>query len=92
MDWKVFATAFVTIFLAELGDKTQLATMSLAAGSGSRLSVFAGAALALLAASAAGVIAGAFLGRSFPEQWIRRAAGVAFIAIGAWMLLRPVTS
>jgi len=88
MDWKIFATTFATIFLAELGDKTQLATMSLAATTQSRVSVFAGAALALLAASAAGVIAGALIGRSFPEKWIHRAAGVAFIAGGVWMLVR----
>ena len=79
----------MTIFLAELGDKTQLATLSLAATSRSRLSVFAGAALALLAASAAGVLAGALAGHALPQAWIRRAAGIAFVAIGAWMLLRP---
>ena len=88
MDWRMFATAFATVFLAELGDKTQLATLSLAAGARSPLSVFAGAALALLAASGAGVFAGTLLGRALPEALIRRAAGVAFIGVGAWMLFR----
>jgi putative Ca2+/H+ antiporter (TMEM165/GDT1 family) len=52
MDWKLFASTFLTIFVAELGDKTQLATVSLAAGGSSRRLLFAGAALALVATTA----------------------------------------
>ena len=87
MDWKLFLSTFGTIFLAELGDKTQLATLSLAANTRSRLIVFAGAALALCASSALGVLVGAGLARVVPPIWIRRVAGAAFIVMGALLLL-----
>lgn len=88
MDWKLMLSSFGAIFVAELGDKTQLATLSLAAGGRSKLSVFAGAALALVATSAIGVAAGEAVSRVVPPIWIRRAAGVVFIAMGALFLLR----
>jgi putative Ca2+/H+ antiporter (TMEM165/GDT1 family) len=81
MDWKLFAATFTAIFLAEMGDKTQLATMSLAAGS-SRWTVFAGAALALVAASGLAVLFGEAVARLVPPAWIRRAAGVVFVVMG----------
>lgn len=87
MDWKLFASTFAAIFLAELGDKTQLATLSLAAGGSSRLIVFAGAALALVATSAVAVIAGEAVSRVIPPVWIRRGAGALFIVLGAIFLL-----
>ncbi len=87
MDWKLFASTFVAIFLAEIGDKTQLATLSLAAGGSSRWVVFAGAALALVATSAIAVLAGEALSRAIPPAWIRRAAGVVFIALGVFYLV-----
>ena len=87
MDWKLFASTFVAIFLAELGDKTQLATLSLAAGGSSRLIVFAGAALALVATSAVAVVAGEAVSRVIPPVWIRRGAGALFIVLGAIFLL-----
>lgn len=87
MDWKLFASTFAAIFLAELGDKTQLATLSLAAGGSSRLIVFAGAALALVATSAIAVVAGEAVSRVIPPVWIRRGAGVLFIVLGAIFLL-----
>ena len=62
MDWKLVGSTFLAIFLAEMGDKTQLATMSLAAGS-SRWAVFAGSALALVATSAVAVLAGEAVSR-----------------------------
>ena len=86
MDWRVIATAFSAIFLAEMGDKTQLAAMTMAASSGHPLSVFLGAAVALTAVSAIGVLVGGALGTYLPVQWIKRAAGVAFVAIGILML------
>ena len=86
MDWKLFASTFTAIFLAEMGDKTQLATLSLAAGS-SRWVVFAASASALVATSAVAVLAGEAVARSVPLLWVKRAAGLAFLAMGAWMLV-----
>lgn len=82
MDWKLFASTFGAVFLAELGDKTQLATLSLAAGGRSRWVVFAGSALALVATSAIAVLAGEALARAVPPIWIKRAAGALFVVLG----------
>ena len=87
MDWKLFASTFAAIFLAEIGDKTQLATLSLAAGGSSRWVVFAGSALALVATSAIAVVAGEALTRAIPPVWIKRGAGVLFIVLGVLFLL-----
>jgi putative Ca2+/H+ antiporter (TMEM165/GDT1 family) len=86
VDWKLFASTFAAVFLAEMGDKTQLATMSLAAG-GSRWAVFAGAALALVATSAVAVLAGEAVSRLVPPIWIRRGAGALFLVLGLLYLL-----
>jgi putative Ca2+/H+ antiporter (TMEM165/GDT1 family) len=85
MDWKLVGSTFLAIFLAEMGDKTQLATMSLAAGS-SRWSVFAGSALALVATSAVAVLAGEAVSRLVSPLWLRRAAGVVFVVMGVFFL------
>ncbi len=86
MDWRVFMTTFATIFLAEMGDKTQLAAMTLAAETKRPLSVFVGAALALACVSALGVAVGGALGHYLPVEWVKRAAAIAFIVIGVLML------
>jgi len=86
MDWKLVASTFVAVFLAEMGDKTQLATMTLAAGS-SRWAVFAGSALALVATSAIAVLAGEVVARAVPAHWLRRGAGLVFVAMGLLFLL-----
>lgn len=86
MDWKLFASTFAAIFLAEMGDKTQLATLSLSAGS-SRWIVFAGAASALVATSAIAVVAGEAVARIVPAAWVRRGAGFVFLVLGAVYLL-----
>jgi putative Ca2+/H+ antiporter (TMEM165/GDT1 family) len=89
MDLKILATVFVTVFLAELGDKTQLATVLFAADRGaSKLAVSAGAALALLLATAIGVLAGDFVSRHVSVVWLRYLAGAGFVIIGLWTLLR----
>ncbi|MEE9280592.1 MAG: TMEM165/GDT1 family protein [Myxococcota bacterium] len=87
MDWKVLGSTFVAIFLAELGDKTQLATFGLAAGSESRLAVFVGAALALVAASAVAVLFAQVAGSLIPDLWLRRGAGVLFLVLGVVFLV-----
>ncbi len=86
MDWKLFASTFAAIFLAEMGDKTQLATMTLAAGS-SRWVVFGGAALALVSTTLIAVLVGEGLSRLVPAVWMHRAAGVVFVLIGVLLLL-----
>ena len=89
MDLKLFATVFATIFVAELGDKTQLATLLYAAdASHPKLAVFAGAAAALLLTSALGVLAGAFLSAQLSPRLLSRLVGLGFIAVGAWTLAR----
>jgi putative Ca2+/H+ antiporter (TMEM165/GDT1 family) len=87
IDWKLLASTFGLIFVAELGDKTQLATLGLAAGGKSKLAVFLGAALALAATSAIAVVFGSALSRVVPTEWIERGAGVLFIVIGIFYLL-----
>jgi Ca2+/H+ antiporter, TMEM165/GDT1 family len=87
MDLKLFLSTFGVVFLAELGDKTQLATLSLAASGKSRLTVFVGAAAALVVTSGIGVLVGEALSRVVPAVWIHRAAGAAFIVMGILLLL-----
>ncbi len=87
MDYKLLASTFLAIFVAEMGDKTQLATLSMAAGGSSRWVVFAGAALALVAASAIAVLGGEALSRLIPPLYLKRGAGVIFIVLGVIYLL-----
>ena len=89
MDWKILATVFATIFIAELGDKTQLATMLYAADKEvSKWTVFVGASLALIVASAIGVGAGGLVSQYLSERLLRAVAGLGFIVIGIWTLAR----
>lgn len=87
MDWRIFFTTFGVIFLAEMGDKTQLAAMTMAAESKKPWMVFVGAALALTAVSAIGVVAGTLIGNYVPLIWVKRAAAIAFITIGILILI-----
>lgn len=86
MDWRVFLTTFGIMFLAEIGDKTQIAAMTMAAEKKRPWEVFIAASLALIAVSAIGVIVGSALGHYLPLVWIKRAAGAAFIVIGVLVL------
>jgi len=89
MDLKLFATVFATIFVAELGDKTQLATLLYAADAQHpKLTVFLGSAAALVLTSALGVLAGAFLAQHVSPRALSWVAGLGFIGIGVWTLLR----
>ena len=88
MDPKLFATVFVTVFLAELGDKTQLATLLYASDAAHpRVTVFAASAAALIASSALAVLAGSFLSQYMDPRIVRWVAGLGFIAVGLWVLL-----
>ncbi|MEK9647976.1 MAG: TMEM165/GDT1 family protein [Gammaproteobacteria bacterium] len=87
MEWKVFLTVLATVFVAELGDKTQLATMLFAADSDvNKWTVFVAASLALVFAAALGVVAGSLLSGFINEKYLHYIAGVGFILIGGWTL------
>ena len=86
MDWRVLITTFGVIFLAEMGDKTQLAAMTMSAQSKKPWAVLIGSALALTAVSAIGVVVGSVIGDYVPLVWVKRGAAIAFIAIGILIL------
>ncbi|HZW59543.1 MAG TPA: TMEM165/GDT1 family protein [Woeseiaceae bacterium] len=87
MDLKLLLTVFGTVFLAELGDKTQLATVLYSSRqSVSLVTVFAGASLALIAASGMAVFVGAALSSTVDPRYLSWVAGIGFIVIGAWTL------
>ena len=84
---RAFGTIFLTVFVAEMGDKTQLATMLFAAEGRSKWLVFAAAALALVLAAAIGVLVGAQVERWVSPRTLKMIAGLGFVAIGLWTLL-----
>lgn len=89
MEYKVFFTVFAAVFIAELGDKTQLATMLFAADKEvSKMTVFLGASLALIVASGIGVLAGSAISQYVSTRHLSYIAGIGFIGIGIWTLLR----
>ncbi|HEY2774736.1 MAG TPA: TMEM165/GDT1 family protein [Candidatus Binatia bacterium] len=89
MDTKLFTTVFSTVFLAELGDKTQVATLLYSSRSpDARWTVFAGASLALVLACAIGVLAGEVVAQMIDPKTVTRVAGVAFVAIGIWTFVK----
>jgi putative Ca2+/H+ antiporter (TMEM165/GDT1 family) len=89
VDWKILSAVFTSVFIAELGDKTQLATMLFAADrETSKLVVFAGASLALIVTSAIGVLAGSAISHYVSEKMLHIVAGVGFIGIGIWTLIK----
>jgi len=89
MEWKVIATVFIAVFIAELGDKTQLATMLFASDKEvSKWAVFIGSSLALVAASGLGVLAGSALSNVVSPKVLSTVAGAGFVVIGLWVLWR----
>jgi len=89
VDLKMLGLVFGTVFLAELGDKTQLATLLFAADRDiNKWLVFAGASLALIATSAIGVLGGTLISQYISERTLHTIAGVGFILIGVWTLVR----
>ncbi len=89
MDFKILLRIFGMIFLAELGDKTQLATCAFASNSKSRLAVFLGSAGALVLTSLLAVLFGSVVSRLVPSNYIKIGAGALFVFLGLWMLLFP---
>ena len=89
MDFKVLITTFSMIFLAELGDKTQLATFCFAADCDSKLSVFLGSAGALILTSLIAVLLGSVVSKYIPAHFIKIGAGVIFMVLGLLMIVLP---
>ncbi len=89
MEYKVLFTVFIAVFVAELGDKTQLATMLFAADKEvSKFTVFLGSSLALIVASGIGVLAGGVISQYISEKQLHYIAGTGFVGIGIWTLLK----
>ncbi|MGI6707121.1 MAG: TMEM165/GDT1 family protein [Clostridia bacterium] len=84
--WKILLTTFGLVFIAELGDKTQLATMLLATRSKTVVPVFIGASIALVLSSLIGVCAGSFITKFVPAHYLQNGAGLAFILLGVLLL------
>jgi len=89
MDYKILLTVFAAVFIAELGDKTQLATILFASDKEvSKLTVFIGASLALVVTSAIGVFAGGIIAQYVGEKNLHYFAGIGFVAMGVWTLVK----
>lgn len=88
MEKSLFWATFCTVFLAELGDKTQLAAMTATAKSGALVTVFLAASAALVCATAIGVLVGGALFRLVPEVAVKYASGATFIAVGLWIIVK----
>ena len=92
MDPALLLSTFVTVFLAELGDKTQLATVALSGTSNRPMAVFLGSSSALVLASLLGALAGGSMASLVPTEWLQLAASIGFLVIGThliWPILRP---
>ena len=91
MEWKLLATVFVSVFIAEMADKTQLVTLLFAANQEvSKLAVFVAASAALILTSAIGVIAGSLLSEIISPRLMETIAGTGFIFIGIWILYQGI--
>lgn len=87
MDWKLFSTTFLTIFLAEMGDKTQFAALAASSRSRATVSVWLGVVLGLAVAGTVGVFAGRLVGEAIPPHVLRWLSGSLFVAVGVWVLV-----
>ena len=84
--FSILITTFSTIFLAELGDKTQLATLMLSAQSGRPLIIFIGAALALISTSLLGVLLGRWIANNLPRQRFTLLSGIIMLSLGLYLV------
>ena len=87
MDWRLIFSTFGLVLLAEFGDKTQMAAMTLAARTGRPVAIAAGAIGGLAVGTVIAVFVGQALPQLLPALWVRRGAGLLFLATGATMLL-----
>jgi rubrerythrin len=88
MDWKLFFSTFVLVFIAELGDKTQLTALAASSGAKSPWSVFAGASLALVTSTLIAVLVGTALTKAFPDRILKLVAGGLFLLFGAILIVQ----
>ncbi|EYE88648.1 hypothetical protein Q428_06725 [Fervidicella metallireducens AeB] len=87
---KIIISTFLLVFIAELGDKTQLTTMLLSAQSNSKLAVLIGSSLALICSSIVGVLVGSYINKYIPQNIIQTAAAIAFLIIGFLLLFNKI--
>lgn len=87
---KIIISTFFLVFVAELGDKTQITTMLLSAESNSKFAVFLGSALALVCSSFVGVVLGSILNKYVPPMVIQKTAAIAFVIIGLLLFLNKI--
>ena len=92
MDWRLLLTTFGSVFLAELGDKTQLATLCFATGKNTLGPVFIGSSLALVTSSLLACLLGSTLTKVLPIRWVHLGAGAVFIVIGALLVAKNIRS
>ncbi len=90
MDWRLLLTTFGSVFLAELGDKTQLATLCFATGKNTLMPVFIGSSLALVTSSLLACLLGSALTKVLPIRWVHLGAGFVFIIIGVLLVVRTI--
>jgi putative Ca2+/H+ antiporter (TMEM165/GDT1 family) len=88
MDYRIILTTFLTVFFAELGDKTQLATLVISSVSNSKLSVFIGSALALASASFIAVVLGDYVGEYLNQKILYKISSVSFFLMGSYYLYK----
>lgn len=89
LDLKVIGSVFMMIFIAELGDKTQLATLAFSSGESSRFSVFIGSSLALILTSAIATLVGGALSQYVAPFFLNKIAGILFIIFGFMYIVKP---
>jgi putative Ca2+/H+ antiporter (TMEM165/GDT1 family) len=87
---KLIISTFMLVFVAELGDKTQITTMLLSAESNSKMAIFIGSSLALVCTSFMGVILGSVLNKYIPPNVIQKIAAVAFVVIGTLLFFNKI--
>ena len=88
MSTKVVFATFLLVFFAELGDKTQIAALSMAASGGKMLEVFIGASLALVAATLMAVFLGRWVSRRVKPEILKRVSALLFVATGGWLFFK----
>ncbi|MGL4379476.1 MAG: TMEM165/GDT1 family protein [Microcoleaceae cyanobacterium] len=86
MDWQLLGLSFITVFLSELGDKSQLAAIALGSSSPSPRAVFFGTAIALVLTSLIGVLVGEGVAAIIPTQWLKIGAAIGFTVMGVRLL------